>query len=185
MRLPCRNALARGGVLTYAWGMHYVGFGYDSHRFVTGRPLVLGGVTIEHEFGLAGHSDADAVLHAITDAILGAIGADDIGEHFDDADPRWANADSEQFVLAAVALAAQQGLAPVNCDVTILAEQPKHKDHKPAMKARIAAMLGLEIARVAVKAKTNEGMGAIGRGEGLAAMAVVMLADGEDTLEPL
>ena len=165
--------------------MQCVGFGYDSHRFVPGRPLVLGGVGIEHESGLAGHSDADAVLHAITDAILGAIGSDDIGEHFDNADPRWADANSETFVRAAVAIAGRQGLAVVNCDVTILAEQPRLGDHKPAMKARIAAMLGVDGARVAVKAKTNEGMGAIGRGEGIAAMAVVMLAGGTDTLEPL
>ena len=165
--------------------MQCVGFGYDSHRFVPGRPLVLGGVGIEHESGLAGHSDADAVLHAITDAILGAIGSDDIGEHFDNADPSWADANSETFVRAAVAIAGRQGLAVVNCDVTILAEQPRLGDHKPAMKARIAAMLGVDGARVAVKAKTNEGMGAIGRGEGIAAMAVVMLAGGTDTLEPL
>ena len=155
--------------------MQRVGFGYDSHRFVAGRPLVLGGVTIDHALGLDGHSDADAALHAITDAILGAIGSGDIGEHFDDSDPRWDGADSETFVRAAVAMAAERGLGVVNCDVTILAEQPKLTDYKPAMKARIASMLGVAPDRVAVKAKTNEGMGAVGRGEGLAAMAVVML----------
>ena len=157
--------------------MQRVGFGYDSHRFVAGRPLILGGVTVDHALGLAGHSDADAVLHAITDAILGAIGSGDIGEHFDDADPRWADANSETFVRAAMAMAGEQGLGVVNCDVTILAEQPKLKDYKPAMAARIAEMLNVPPDRVAVKAKTNEGMGLIGRGEGLAAMAVVMLGE--------
>ena len=158
--------------------MQRIGFGYDSHRFVAGRPLILGGVAIDHALGLAGHSDADAVLHAMTDAILGAIGSGDIGEHFDDSDPRWADTNSETFVRAAMAMASERGLGVINCDVTILAEQPKLKDYKPAMIARIAEMLNVPPDRVAVKAKTNEGMGFIGRGEGLAAMAVVML--GED-----
>lgn len=157
--------------------MQRVGFGYDSHRLVAGRPLVLGGVKLDFELGLDGHSDADVVLHAITDAILGAIGQGDIGEHFDQADPQWARADSETFVRAAVAMAGERGLAVVNCDVTVLAERPNLKAHKPAMKQRIAAMLGVGIDAVAVKAKTNEGMGAIGRGEGIAAMAAVMLSD--------
>lgn len=140
---------------------------------------MLGGVRVDCELGLAGHSDADAVLHAITDAILGAAGSGDIGEHFDDADPRWAGADSETFVRAATALAAEAGLAVVNCDVTVIAERPSLKDYKPEMKSLIAAMLGVGPDRVAVKAKTNEGMGAIGRGEGIAAMAVVLLGDAE------
>ena len=157
--------------------MQRVGFGYDSHRFAPGRELVLASVRVEYELGLGGHSDADVVLHAITDAILGAIGQGDIGEHFDPGDPRWAGADSETFVRAALAMAGEKHLAVVNCDVTILAERPSLKAYKPAMKDRIAAMLGLPPGAVAVKAKTNEGMGAIGRGEGIAAMAVVMLAD--------
>ena len=157
--------------------MQRVGFGYDSHRLVAGRPLVLGGVKLDFELGLDGHSDADVVLHAITDAILGAIGQGDIGEHFDPAEARWAEADSETFVRAAVAMAGEKRLAVANCDVTVLAEWPRLKAYKPAMKARIAAMLDVPVESVAVKAKTNEGMGAIGRGEGIAAMAAVMLCD--------
>ena len=138
---------------------------------------MLGGVEVDFELGLDGHSDADVVLHAITDAILGAIGQGDIGEQFDPADPRWEDADSETFVRAALAMATEQHLAVANCDVTVLAERPSLKAHKPAMKARIAAMLGVGAERVAVKAKTNEGMGPIGRGEGIAALAAVMLCD--------
>lgn len=155
--------------------MARVGLGYDSHRFAPGRRLVLGGVTIDHPLGLAGHSDADAALHAITDAILGAIGAGDIGEQFPDTDARFKDADSSRFVRAAMELAAAAGLAVVNCDVTIVTQQPKLSAHKPLMKARIAELLGVAPAAVAVKAKTNESMGWIGRGEGLAAMAVVLL----------
>ena len=157
--------------------MQRVGFGYDCHRLVAGRPLTLGAVHVDYELGLDGHSDADAVLHAITDAILGAIGQGDIGEHFDPGETRWADADSETFVRAALAMAAERGLALVNCDVTVVAERPNLKAYKPAMRDRIAAMLGVAPENVAVKAKTNEGMGPIGRGEGIAAMAIVMLAD--------
>jgi len=156
--------------------MQRVGFGYDSHRFATGRPLVLGGVTVEHDRGLAGHSDGDAALHAITDAVLGAAAAGDIGEHFPDTDPRWAGADSAALLAHAVALAAERGLRPVNCDVTILAEAPKLSAYKPKMQRRIAERLGVGVDAVSVKAKTNEAMGFVGRGEGIAAMAVVMLA---------
>lgn len=138
---------------------------------------MLGGVRIEHSLGLAGHSDADAVLHAITDAVLGALAAGDIGEMFPDSDPRWKDADSRQFLHAAVALAAQRGLHVVNCDVTVLAEQPRLSPHKQAMRASIAELLGVAAADVAVKAKTNERMGFVGRQEGLAAMAVVLLSD--------
>jgi 2-C-methyl-D-erythritol 4-phosphate cytidylyltransferase / 2-C-methyl-D-erythritol 2,4-cyclodiphosphate synthase len=155
--------------------MPRVGLGYDSHRFQAGRELVLGGVKIDYKFGLAGHSDADAVLHAITDAILGAIGEADIGEQFPDTDPRWRNADSGQFLRHALELAARTGYKVENCDVTVLAEHPKLKDFKKAMAGRIAELLGVTARAVAVKAKTNEGMGWIGRGEGVAAIAVVML----------
>ena len=155
--------------------MTRVGFGYDSHRFAAGRPLVLGGVRVEHPAGLAGHSDADAVLHAVTDAILGAAGAGDIGEHFPDADPRWRNVDSAVFVLHAVALARKAGLRAANCDVTILCEAPRLSSYKAAMRAHLAELLGVGRAQVGVKAKTNEGMGWIGRGEGMAAYAVVLL----------
>jgi len=161
--------------LHYAVGMDRVGFGYDSHRFVAGRPLMLGGVRVAHDLGLAGHSDADAGLHALTDAVLGAVAAGDIGDLFSDADPRWAGADSSTFLARAVALAAETGYRAINADVTILAESPKLSDYKPKMRIRIAELLGVRAEDVAVKAKTNEGMGAIGRGEGIAAMATVLL----------
>ena len=159
--------------------MFRIGFGYDSHRFAAGRPLMLGGVRIEHELGLAGHSDADAVLHAVTDAVLGAIAAGDIGERFPDSDPRWRGADSAVFVAEAVRLAAERGLRVVNCDVTVLAEAPRLGGDKARMAGRIAELLGVAPDAVAVKAKTNEQMGAIGRKEGIAALAAVLLGDPE------
>jgi 2-C-methyl-D-erythritol 2,4-cyclodiphosphate synthase len=157
--------------------MTRIGFGYDSHRFAPDRPLVLGGVEIPHELGLAGHSDADAVLHALTDAILGAIGAGDIGELFPDSDPKWKGADSRQFVIAAVARAGAAGLAVANADITVITELPRLKAFKQAMRETIAGLLGVEAGRVNVKAKTNEKMGWIGRGEGLAATAAVLMED--------
>ena len=156
-----------------------IGLGYDSHRFAVGRPLVLGGVRIEHEQGLAGHSDADAVLHAVTDAILGALAAGDVGEVFPDSDPRWADVDSAVFVAEAMRLAAEQGCKVVNCDVTVLAEAPRLGPYKRRMAERIAELLGVAPEAVSVKAKTNERMGAIGRREGVAAMAAVLLAADE------
>ncbi len=156
-----------------------IGTGYDSHRFQAGRPMWLAGVEIPSEQGLAGHSDADAVLHAVTDALLGALGEGDIGEHFPDTDPQWANAASGTFVSHAVGLAGQAGLVVGNCDVTILAEAPKLAPHKDAMKAKLAELLEVRPARVAIKAKTNEGMGFVGRAEGIAAMAAVLLTDEE------
>jgi len=137
---------------------------------------VLGGVTVRHDRGLIGHSDGDAALHAITDAVLGAAAAGDIGEHFPDTDPRWAGADSAALLAEAVALVAKRGLRPVNCDVTILAEAPKLSPYKPKMRRRIADLLGLDVGDVSVKAKTNETMGFIGRREGIAAIAAVILA---------
>ena len=159
--------------------MARVGFGYDSHRFAADRPLVLGGVRIGEAGGLAGHSDADAVLHAVTDAILGALAAGDIGEHFPDTDPRWKDADSGAFVAEAVRLAGERGLAVGNCDVTVLAEAPRLGPHKDAMRQNIAGLLGVGAQRVSVKAKTGEGMGFVGRGEGIAAMAAVLLNERE------
>ena len=156
--------------------MHRIGQGYDSHRFVEGRPLVLGGVMIDHTHGLTGHSDGDAVLHAVTDAVLGAVGSDDIGTLFPDTDDRLAGADSAQFLRHAVKLAKDAGLHVVNCDVTVIAQAPRLGPHKAAMRQTIAGLLEVAPADVAVKAKTNEAMGFIGRGEGLAAMAVVLLA---------
>jgi 2-C-methyl-D-erythritol 2,4-cyclodiphosphate synthase len=158
--------------------MTRVGLGYDSHRFVAGRPLVLGGVRVEHTAGLAGHSDADAVLHAVTDALLGALGAGDIGEHFPDSDERWHGAASGVFVRHAMDLARQAGFAVGNCDVTVLCESPKLSPYKAAIRASLAALLEVAEGQVSVKAKTNEGLGWIGRGEGLAVLAVVLLDEG-------
>lgn len=155
--------------------MHRVGFGYDSHRFVDDRPLILGGVRIDHPRGLAGHSDADAVLHAVTDAVLGALALGDIGDLFPDTDAKWKDADSAVFVTEAVRLAARKGFAVGNCDVTVLTEAPNLSPHKDRMKTRVASLLGVAPDRVSIKAKTGEGMGSVGRGEGLTAVAVVMM----------
>jgi 2-C-methyl-D-erythritol 2,4-cyclodiphosphate synthase len=152
-----------------------VGIGYDSHRFVAGRPLVLGGVTVPHAFGLAGHSDADAVAHALTDAILGAAAAGNIGQLFPDTDPRWKDADSLELLRSAQEVVRRKGLAFRQADLTIIAEQPKLAPHLGAMAERLAGRLGVAVADISVKAKTNEGMGFIGRGEGLAVLAVVTL----------
>lgn len=150
------------------------GIGYDSHRFKKGRPLVLGGVEIPHSKGLDGHSDADAVLHAVTDALLGAAGLGDIGTHFPDSDPRYKGADSLKLLQHTRRLLGPRR-RPVNVDVTVLAEAPKLGPYKNRMRARIARVLGLSVEAVSVKAKTNEGMGFIGRGEGIAALAVASL----------
>jgi 2-C-methyl-D-erythritol 2,4-cyclodiphosphate synthase len=157
--------------------MQRIGIGFDSHRFTPGRALVLGGVRIDGSPGLAGHSDGDAVLHAVTDAVLGALAAGDIGEHFPDTDPRWAGADSRIFLTEAARIARQKRMHVVNCDVTVVAERPRLSDHKGAMAARIAELLGVAADRVSVKAKTAEQIGALGRGEGLAVLAVVLLSD--------
>ncbi len=138
---------------------------------------MLGGVRVEYDKGLAGHSDADAVLHAVTDAVLGALAAGDIGELFPDSDPKWAGADSAAFVRHATELATQAGMQVGNCDVTILAEAPKLGPLKQAMATRIAELLACPPEQVSVKAKTNEQMGFVGRGEGIAAVAVVMLEE--------
>ena len=152
-----------------------VGLGYDSHRFAEGRRLVLGGVEIEHERGLAGHSDADAIAHAVTDALLGAAGLGDIGRHFPPTDEQWRDADSIALLRQASQLAAERNFQVVNADVTVVCEQPKIAPHAAAMCARLADALGIAPAHVSVKGKTNEGMGWIGTGEGVAAMAVVLV----------
>jgi len=157
--------------------MFRAGLGCDAHRFGEGRPLVLGGVRIASDKGLIGHSDADACLHAVTDAILGAIAAGDIGEHFDDADPRWKDADSSVFVRHALGLAREKGLRVANCDVTVIMDAPKLGEHKKRMAANIAEVLGVAPDEVSVKATTTEGMGFVGRGEGVAVMAIVILTD--------
>lgn len=151
------------------------GIGYDSHRFTAGRPLVLGGVIIPHPQGLAGHSDADAIAHAVTDAILGASALGDIGTHFPPDDDAWRDADSIRLLAAAVGLVHDAGYRPVNVDVTVVCESPAIRPHAAAMRARLANALGVEPTAVSVKGKTNEGMGWIGRGEGVAALAVATL----------
>ncbi len=148
------------------------GFGFDAHRFKLGDHLWLCGVKIAHDMGLEGHSDADAGLHALTDAILGALGAGDIGQHFPPSDAKWRGAPSSLFLEHAAKLAREAGAAIVHVDVTLICERPKIAPHRDAMRARIADILGLEAARVSVKATTTEGMGFTGRGEGLAAQAV-------------
>jgi 2-C-methyl-D-erythritol 2,4-cyclodiphosphate synthase len=155
--------------------MTRVGIGYDSHRFVAGRPLVLGGVRIPHGRGLAGHSDADAVAHALTDAILGAAGAGNIGQLFPDDDPQWKDADSMELLRTAHELVRGRGHTVVQADLTVITEAPKLGPHLPAMATALATRLGLADGSVHVKAKTNEGMGFIGRGEGLAVIAVATL----------
>ena len=148
-----------------------IGQGLDAHRFGPGDEVWLCGVKIAHDRGLIGHSDADAGLHALTDAILGAIGCGDIGEHFPPADPRWQGASSDQFLLHAVGLVRQAGGRMINVDVTLVCEEPRIKPHRAAMRARIAELLELPLDRVSVKATTTEGMGFTGRREGLAAQA--------------
>jgi 2-C-methyl-D-erythritol 2,4-cyclodiphosphate synthase len=152
-----------------------VGIGYDSHRFVAGRRLVLGGVEIPHARGLAGHSDADAVAHALTDAILGAAGAGNIGQIFPDSDPQWKDADSMELLRTAHELVRGRGYALAQADLTVITEQPKLGPHLAAMGIALAQRLGVSDGAVNVKAKTNEGMGYIGRGEGLAVIAVALL----------
>jgi 2-C-methyl-D-erythritol 2,4-cyclodiphosphate synthase len=152
-----------------------VGIGYDSHRFVAGRPLILGGITIPHSHGLGGHSDADAVAHALTDAILGAAGAGDIGQLFPDTDPQWKDADSMELLRTAHELVRGRGYTLAQADCSVVTERPRLGPHLGAMAAALAARLGVESGAVSVKAKTNEGMGFIGRGEGLAVIAVAVL----------
>jgi 2-C-methyl-D-erythritol 2,4-cyclodiphosphate synthase len=151
------------------------GIGYDSHRLATGRRLVIGGVEIPSELGLDGHSDADVLTHAVIDALLGAAGLGDIGEHFPDTDERWRDADSIGLLRAALELLAAARLSVVNVDCTIVIEAPKLAPHRHAIRERLAAALGLGSARVNVKASTGERIGFVGRGEGVAALAVATL----------
>ena len=152
--------------------MTTTGLGYDVHRFIAGRPLILGGVEIPHDLGLEGHSDADVLSHAIADAVLGAIGEQDIGHHFPNTDPSIRGISSLLILEKAANLAQSRGAHINSIDATVIAEAPKIGPHVFPMRERIAAALGLPAARVAVKATTNEGLGSIGRGEGIAAMAV-------------
>lgn len=150
-----------------------IGFAFDSHRLADDRPLILGGVHVEHERGLAGHSDADVLTHAVIDAVLGAAGLGDIGEHFPDTDERWRGADSIALLREVVALLGHRRVGHV--DATVVMERPKLGPRKQEMRERLAAALGVSPAQVNVKATTGEGMGFVGREEGVAALAVAML----------
>lgn len=152
-----------------------IGFGYDSHRFEEGRTLMLGGIMIPDHPGLAGHSDGDAVGHAITDALLGAAGAGDIGQHFPSTDPRWKDADSMDLLARAVRILEVSGYHICNVDVTVICERPRIAPHVAAMRTRLAEVLGLRPDAVSVKGKTDESMGWTGSGEGLAVHAVALL----------
>ncbi len=156
--------------------MTRTGIGYDVHRFATGRRLVLGGVAIEHEQGLLGHSDADMLTHALIDALLGAVADGDIGRHFPDSDPRWKDADSLHLLAQVVRRLARRGWRVVQTDATVLAEVPRLAPHIDAMRGALASVLGVGVGDVSVKATTVEQLGAIGRREGIAAMAVATVA---------
>jgi 2-C-methyl-D-erythritol 2,4-cyclodiphosphate synthase len=154
---------------------HRVGAGFDAHRLVAGRALVLAGVTIASERGLEGHSDGDCVIHAVCDAVLGALAAGDMGRHFPSADPAWKDADSSRFLAAVADIAVDAGYAVANLDVTVVAEAPRLAPHVEGMRANLARTLRVDVAVVSVKVKSADGLGAIGRGEGIAAHAVVLL----------
>ena len=151
------------------------GIGYDSHRVARGRRLIIGGVEIASELGLDGHSDADVLTHALIDALLGAAGLGDIGEHFPDSDPLYRDADSIELLETVLTRVLAQGLELVNVDATVVIERPKLAPHRDAIRERLARALGLAPGRVNVKASTGEGIGFVGRGEGVAALAVVSL----------
>jgi 2-C-methyl-D-erythritol 2,4-cyclodiphosphate synthase len=151
------------------------GIGYDSHRLAEGRKLILGGVEIPGELGLDGHSDADVLTHAVIDALLGAAGLGDIGEHFPDSDDRYRDADSIELLETVLTRVIAQGLELVNVDTTVVMERPKLTPHREAIRERLAYALGIAPPRVNVKATTGEGIGFVGRGEGVAALAVVSL----------
>jgi 2-C-methyl-D-erythritol 2,4-cyclodiphosphate synthase len=156
-----------------------VGIGYDVHAFAPAeerRPLMIGGVAIAHERGLAGHSDADVLLHAVVDALLGAAALGDIGTHFPSGDPRWKDAPSGDFLTHTITLLREAGWAVVNVDTTVVAERPRLTPHVPAIRASLAEMMGLSPEAVSVKAKTTDGLGFTGRGEGMACYAVALIA---------
>ncbi|MCX7625968.1 MAG: 2-C-methyl-D-erythritol 2,4-cyclodiphosphate synthase [Candidatus Sumerlaeaceae bacterium] len=153
-----------------------VGFGFDVHPFEENRPLFLGGIRIPSPIGLAGHSDADVLLHALADAIFGAIGSTDIGQHFPNTDPRWRGCASSVFVCEAIEEVRQKGYVVVNVDCTILAEQPKISPHTTAIRQNLASLLGISLEATSLKATTTERLGFIGRGEGIAAMVVALVA---------
>ncbi|MCT0211104.1 MAG: 2-C-methyl-D-erythritol 2,4-cyclodiphosphate synthase [Cyanobium sp.] len=152
-----------------------IGNGYDIHRLVSGRPLILGGIRLDHPLGLDGHSDADVLVHALMDALLGALSLGDIGRHFPPEDARWKGADSLLLLERVMELVRERGWQVVNVDAVVVAEQPKLKPHIEAMRAAIAARLAVEPEQVGVKATTNEGLGPTGRQEGIACHAVALL----------
>ena len=155
--------------------MFRIGIGNDTHRLVEGRPLMLGGVNVASDRGGEGHSDADALLHAITDALLGALCEGDLGVHFPDSDPQWKDANSVQLLSRVAWLAHERGLQVVNIDATIMLEKPQLRPHVLSMRENIAEVLGVELSCVSVKAKTNEGLDAVGQGLAVSAQAVVLL----------
>jgi 2-C-methyl-D-erythritol 2,4-cyclodiphosphate synthase len=155
--------------------MFRIGIGHDTHRLVEGRPLILGGVRLKSERGAEGHSDADALAHAVTDAILGALCEGDLGVHFPDRDPRWRNADSMQLLARVVWLAGERGYRLVNIDATVMLEKPKLRSHISAMRENLAQTLNVNVDCVSVKAKTGEGLDAVGEGRAVTAQAVVLL----------
>ena len=157
--------------------MTRTGIGYDSHRLVADRPLILGGQRIPYEKGLAGHSDADAVAHALTDAILGAAAAGDIGKLFPDTDPEWKGADSIKLLRQACELVRYRGFTPRQCDITVILERPKLGSYFAAMAETLSEATGIPVSAIGLKAKTNEGMGFVGRGEGIAVLAVASLEE--------
>ncbi len=161
-----------------------IGQGFDAHRLVPGRPLILGGVEIPFPLGLLGHSDADVLSHAIGDALLGAAGEGDLGRHFPDSDPAFKNISSLLLLKRIMTLVAARGLRPVNVDATVIAQRPRLAPHIPEMTANLAAALGLPLDAVNIKATTTEGMGFTGREEGIAASAVVLLAPEPADWEP-
>ena len=157
-----------------------IGQGFDVHAFGGSRPLVVCGVTIESEEGLQGHSDADVGLHAVADAIFGAVAAGDLGEHFPSNEPEWHDMESRVFVERALDIASGRGFSVVNCDLTVIGERPPIAPHRNSMRLRVARLLGVSENRVSVKATTSDGLGFCGRGEGLAALAVILLEEAED-----
>ncbi len=154
-----------------------VGYGYDVHRLVEGRRLILGGVEIDHPLGLQGHSDADVLLHAIADALLGAAALGDIGTHFPDDSEEWRDADSRSLLRSVVNRLTEAGFRPVNVDATVIAEEPRLKPYVPRMRSAVAEILGLDVSQVSVKATTSEGLGFVGTGAGMAAHAVCLLEE--------
>ncbi|HEV7919100.1 MAG TPA: 2-C-methyl-D-erythritol 2,4-cyclodiphosphate synthase [Solirubrobacterales bacterium] len=151
------------------------GLGFDTHRLVTGRPLIIGGVTIEYDRGLEGHSDADVLSHAVTDALLGAAALGDLGTHFPDTDAKWAGADSLDLLRASVKLVTDAGFTIGNIDATVICEEPKLAGHRDKMRANLAAAMSVAVADVNVKFTRGEGMGYVGRGEGIAVMAIASI----------